>query len=243
MVEFGRTIGAQILVPKAGCDLEIAIEPGDHQQLLEHLRRLGKRVESPRMQAAGHQIVARAFGAGSAEDRGLEFAETLIGHPAAQALDHLIAEHDVAMHPLAPQIDEAVFEADILGIFLLARDRQRQFVGAALHDGGAGEDLDLAGRQIGIDRPFAARLDLAVDRHDAFELQPVEQLQRVAILIGDDLGDAVMIAQIDEQHAAMIALLVDPARKADGLADILLAERGAIVGTIGVHRDSFHFGR
>ena len=44
-----------------------------------------------------------------------------------------------------------------------------------------------------------------------------------------------MIAQIDEQHAAMVALAVNPARQADGRADIGGAELGAGVGAIGVH--------
>ena len=52
-----------------------------------------------------------------------------------------------------------------------------------------------------------------------------------------------MVAQIDEQHAAMIALAVDPAGQADGLADVGGAKRGAVVGAIGVHdRISFRHG-
>mgnify|MGYP006150839021 CR=1 FL=1 len=45
-----------------------------------------------------------------------------------------------------------------------------------------------------------------------------------------------MVAQVDEQHAAVIALAMDPARQADGLADIGGAKLGASVGAIGVHR-------
>ena len=44
--------------------------------------------------------------------------------------------------------------------------------------------------------------------------------QRLAAGAAHDLGQAVMIAQIDEQHAAMVALAVDPARQADGRSDI-----------------------
>ena len=63
LVEFaGTAVGAGILVAEAGGDLEIAVEPRDHQQLLEHLRRLRERVEFARMNPARHQIVARAFG-------------------------------------------------------------------------------------------------------------------------------------------------------------------------------------
>ena len=49
-----------------------------------------------------------------------------------------------------------------------------------------------------------------------------------------------MIAQIDEQHAAMVALAVDPARKADGLADIGGASARRRCVSDRVHRNSFH---
>jgi hypothetical protein len=38
-----------------------------------------------------------------------------------------------------------------------------------------------------------------------------------------------MVAKVDEQHAAMVALAVDPARKADGGADIGSAQLGAVM--------------
>ena len=46
--ELGLAIRAQILVPEAAHDLEVALEPADHQDLLEELGRLGQRVEGPR---------------------------------------------------------------------------------------------------------------------------------------------------------------------------------------------------
>ena len=47
-----------------------------------------------------------------------------------------------------------------------------------------------------------------------------------------------MIAQIDEQQLAVVALAVDPARQADGFANIGGAQRGAIMGAVGVHVES-----
>ena len=47
-------------------DLVVAVEAGDHQQLLEQLRRLRQREELARVHAAGHQVVARAFRRGLA---------------------------------------------------------------------------------------------------------------------------------------------------------------------------------
>ena len=144
------------------------------------------------------------------------------------------------MHRLAPQVDEAVFQADILGIILLARHRQRQFLRLALHVHLAREHLDLAGRQVRVHRFRVARLHLAIDGDDAFQLQGIEQAQRRAVLVRHHLGDAVMVAQVHEQDAAMVALAVDPARQANGVADVILGKLCASVGTVGVHGDSFH---
>ncbi len=44
-----------------------------------------------------------------------------------------------------------------------------------------------------------------------------------------------MVAQIDEEHPAMVADAMAPARQADDLADMLLPERAAGVGAVAVH--------
>jgi hypothetical protein len=139
------------------------------------------------------------------------------------------------VQPLAPQIEEAVFQADILGVIRLARHRHRQFLRLRLNRHAAGEDLDLAAGEVGIGGAGGARLDRAIDRHDRFDAQAFEDRQRRRIAVCDDLGNAVVITQIDEQHAAMVAPTMQPTRKADSLTDVTRPERGAVVGTIGVH--------
>jgi hypothetical protein len=44
-----------------------------------------------------------------------------------------------------------------------------------------------------------------------------------------------MVAQVDEQHAAMVAHAMHPARQADGFADIRLAQIGAGVAAVTMH--------
>ena len=46
--ELGLAVGAQVLVAQAARDLEVALEAGDHQELLVLLRRLRQRVEACR---------------------------------------------------------------------------------------------------------------------------------------------------------------------------------------------------
>ncbi len=115
LVEFARrAVGARVLVAEARRDLEIAVEARDHQQLLEHLRRLRKRVELAGVDPAGDEIVARALGARGGQDRGLELGEALPDHPLAERGDHLAAQHHVRVDRLAAQVEEAVLEADFL---------------------------------------------------------------------------------------------------------------------------------
>jgi hypothetical protein len=44
-----------------------------------------------------------------------------------------------------------------------------------------------------------------------------------------------MVAKVDEQQMAVIALAMHPPRKANRLADIVEAQLRAVVGAIGVH--------
>jgi hypothetical protein len=44
-----------------------------------------------------------------------------------------------------------------------------------------------------------------------------------------------MVAQIDEQHAAMVANPVAPARQPDSLVDIALTDRAAGMGPVTMH--------
>ena len=49
------------------------------------------------------------------------------------------------------------------------------------------------------------------------------------------MGDAVVVAQVDKEQAAVVALAVDPAREAGGDAGVLLAQPAAGVGAIAMH--------
>ena len=84
----GGPVGAARLVPETGRDLEVAVEPGDHGQLLELLRRLRQRVELPWVNARRHQEVTSAFGRRCGEDRGLELGEPGGDHLTPQISDH-----------------------------------------------------------------------------------------------------------------------------------------------------------
>ncbi len=131
------------------------------------------------------------------------------------------------MQGLAAQVEVAVLEADVLRVFGLAEDRQRQF-GGFRQDLDAGDaQLDLAGRQVGVHDRGLTGHDLAVDADDALGAQAFDGLEARRLRVQHQLGQAVVVAQVDEQQAAVVALAVDPARQADIRARIGQTEGAA----------------
>ena len=75
--ELGLAVGARVLVAEAAGDLVVALEAGDHQQLLEQLRRLRQRVEGALLEAAGDEEVAGALRGRAGQHRRLDVEEAL----------------------------------------------------------------------------------------------------------------------------------------------------------------------
>ena len=135
-----------------------------------------------------------------------------VDHAPADRGDDLRAQHDVGVHALAAQVEEAVAQAHVLaGSPASLVDLERQRLGRRLQRRVPRSELDLAGRQLGVDGLRRARDDLAGDGHDAFEPQRLDRLEQRRSSVDHALGDAVMVAQVDEQQIAVVALAVDPA--------------------------------
>ncbi len=221
----GGAVGAGGFVAEAGRDLEVAVEARDHQQLLELLRRLGQGVELAGMHARRHQEVARAFRRGGGQDRRLVFQKPRRDHALAQRGDDPAAQHHVPVQLFPPQVDEAVFEPDVLGEAFLAGDLHRQDLGGGLHYQLGDAEFDLAGGQPGVDGPGLAHHDRAGDGDHAFRADRVGGGEGGGAGGEHALGDAVVVSQVDEQQAAVVALGMHPARKADRSSPASAARR------------------
>ena len=187
------------------------------------------------MQARGHQEVARALGAGGRQDRSLELGEPLLDHPPANGRDHIGAQHDVAVKRLAPQIQIPVLEPQLLRIVRLAEHRQGQLGRLRQHLHRLDANFDLAGRQIGVHHIGVPRQHLPIHPDHALGAQPLDQAKAGRLGRQHQLRQAVMVPQIDEHQPAMVALAMNPAGQADGLARVGEAQRAAGMGAIDVH--------
>ena len=228
--EFQLAVGTQRLIAEAARDLVIAVEPRDHQDLIEQLRRLRQRVELARVHARRHQEVACTFGRGLGEDGCLDVLETACVQPAAQRLHQADAGTLLALHVGAAQVQVAVLQAYVLARVLMVVERQR--LGLVEHGDAGGDHLDLAGADLGVDR--LARAHHALDLQHVLVAQRGGDLEHLGIgRIHRHLHDAFVVAQVDEAHAAEVAGDIGPAAQGYGLADQSLVDEAAEMGTHG----------
>ena len=89
LVEFsGGAVGAGVFVAEAGRDLEVAIEAGHHQQLLELLRCLRQCVKLAGIESARHEVIARALGRAAGENGRLELGKAHVRHAPSDTGDY-----------------------------------------------------------------------------------------------------------------------------------------------------------
>ena len=227
-------VGAQVLVAQAAGHLVVAVDAGHHQELLEQLRRLRQGVERARLLARRHEELAGAFGRRRHEHRRLDLDETLGVHGVADGGVDRRADAQVLLHPLTTQVEVAVLEADVLvDVVGAGVDRERRRVGLAQHLDDAVADLDLAGREAGVDGPLRTLADDAGDPHDVLAAH-------VDVVVDDALDDARVVAQVDEGEVlTVLAAATHPAADADGLADV---RRAQVAAQVGAHRSRLRRG-
>ena len=236
--ELGLPVGAEVLVAVAACDLVVPLEAGDHEELLEQLRRLRQRVPAARRQARGHEEVASALGRGTREGRRLDLDEVVRVEDGACGLAHPGAQLDRARGSGPAQVEVAIAQARLLADLLVERrrDLERQGRGLVQDDHVGRDHLDLARHEVRVLVALGPTPDLAGHLQHELRAQPV----RDSLVPDDDLGDARRVTQVHERDAAVIAPAVHPAREGDGGADVLGPQRAGGVGA--QHGRSFRSG-
>ena len=151
-------------------------------------------------------------------------------------IDEPRAEKQSPEHRLAPDIEVAVLEPQALlhrRIRLVDVERRRLGFGEDLEL--ARPELDIAGRQPRVLRTREPARDGPGDGDHILVPEHARGLERrrSVLAVEHDLGDAVAVAQVDEDEAAVIAPAVDPSGEPRGRAVVGRSELAAGVRAIG----------
>ena len=228
-VELGELrlpVGAEVLVAEAASDLKVTIEPRHHQQLLIQLRRLGQRVEMPRVDPAGDQEVARPLGSAPTQDRGLDLEKSQVRHCPPHELGHTVSQNEDLLHGGAAQVEVAICEAQLLvGLRPVHLEGRRR--SGVIHS-------HLAGARTSMPPVFSFGFSLPGSRGATIPLTPTTYSLRSSLPLGlkalagirleDDLGNAVAIAEVNEGQTAEVPSSVHPAVQDHRFPDVFAGQ-------------------
>ena len=171
--ELRLAVSAEVLITVAACELIVAFDAADHEQLLEQLGALRQRIPRTRHQTGRYKEVASAFRGGLDEGRGFHLGEVHVFQRVARSLRHVGTQLQVALHLRTTQIKIPVFQAHVLArqlVLGLVLERsghlERQGVGLGEHLEILDDDLDLAGGQMRVLVALRAQAHLAGDLDD-----------------------------------------------------------------------------
>jgi hypothetical protein len=182
------------------------------------------------VQTRRHEEFARALGRRLVEERRLDVDEAVPVEEAARRARCAVAQAQVGLHRRPTQVEHAVLQAHFLGEVVLVDLERRRRRGI--------EDLDFLRRQLhlsGLQFNVAAALrSLAQDAFHPKDIFVANLLGNPECVTGvgveDHLSQALAVAQIDEDHATVVAPPVRPAAQRHALADEGGADFAAVVG-------------
>ena len=227
-------VAAQVLVAEGARQLVVAVVAGDHQQLLEHLRALRQCVELAGAQPRRDHEVAGALRRGADEVGGLDLDEAVVLQRAANRTGQPRAHQHPRLHRRPAQVQVAVLQAQrLVQAGLLLVDVERRHL-AGVEDGEPiHRHLDRPGRQLRVGGALRPLPHHALDLHHPFAARRLGRgvgLGRV-LLVGDHLGQAVAVAQVEEGEMPVVAPPMDPARQRHALPDMLGTQLAAGVAS------------
>ena len=112
LTEFELTVCAQILVAPTRRDLVIPVEPANHAELLEELRRLGECEEAARLETHRYEEVACTLRRPLRHRWCPDVHEVELVHRIPDRLDHRMTQAQVPLHALTAHVEPAIAEAE-----------------------------------------------------------------------------------------------------------------------------------
>ncbi len=141
-------------------------------------------------------------------------------------------------HRFATQVEVAILEAHLLADLVIELERQR--LGLVQHFELAREQLDLARTQVRVRGGTRARTHQTLHADHELAAQTLGVLEHLGgVRIEHHLQQTFAVAQVDEDHSAMVTATMHPTGNGDLLAREFFVDESAVVGAHGANLGGF----
>jgi len=214
----------------------VAVEAGHHQKLLEDLGGLGQRVEGASVDATRDQIIAGPFRCALREEGRFHLDEAVLDQIGPRFRRGLAPEQQILLDGGTPQVQVAVFQADVFGDLRLGVEEEGGRLRLVQDLEVVDHDLDVSGFQVGVLHAFRAGPNQTPDGEHVFAPDAVRLTVdvRTDLRVEDDLDESFAVAKIDEDDPAMIPAPVRPSHQHNGTPVVRGRQCPTVMGPFGL---------
>ena len=189
------------------------------------------------MLAAGYQVVARTLGRRCRENWRLKLKEAHFLHFIAQKANNLRAQNNVVVHFLVAQIEITVLQTNVLAGFAGSLDFKRELLGnLAKYSYFFRFNLDCTGFDFIVKGALIALQNRSRNRNGALLVNALKQ----ALVVKNNLHNAVMVAKVNEHNSAVVADILNPTRRANLFSYVIFTETVAVSGSVFIFHKQFN---
>ena len=232
LCKFGLTVSAEVFIAEALHDLEVAVKTRHHQQLLQRLRTLRKRVKLTGVHARGHDKVACTLGGRTYEHGSLHLHKPEAVEEVAHGDAKLVAQFKIATHAVATQVKVAILHADVVATVRIIFNREGGRCRSVEHVERINDNFNSARGDIVVFREALVYRTRYLNHIFAPQLIGACAKFSICFFVKHELRNAVAVAKVDKRHTAHFAQSLHPTRKGYHLTCILNAEFTAIVRSV-----------
>ena len=211
LCKFGLAVRTQVFVTETFHDLEITVETGNHQQLLQRLRRLRQSVELSGIHTGRHDKVTRPFRRRVYQHRSFDFQESMLVQIVTHLESHTMTQFQVLADGVAAQIQITVFHTQVVPPVRIVFNRERRSHGSIQDIQFRNDDFDLTGRDIRVFAGTFANGSRHLDNIFASQLICFLTKSGIHFLVKHQLRNTVTVADIHERHATHLTGFLYPA--------------------------------
>ena len=237
--EFRLTISTEVFVTEATCDLEVSFHTGNHQQLFEDLRRLGKCIEFAGVYTAGNQIVTSAFRSGFGQHRSFDFQEVSGIQIVTHQFGYFMTENDVTLHFRTTEIQVTIFQAQVfVGIDTVCNVERRGFSSVQYFDFFC-HNFDFTGSDVSVYSSSVTHSNFTSYFNYIFTTDVFCNFEAFAcsFRVNNYLHDTATVTQVNENQTTMVTAFCYPTTQYNLLASQFFANYATVMATFCINHN------